>query len=162
MIRPLESGDKLAVMDLIRETGFFTEPETEVAEELIDISLDRPDQKDYVVVVSEDGGGRPDGFLIYGPTPLTEGAYDIYWMAVAPRAQGKGLGTAFVRWTEDRVKEAGGRMILIETSSQPKYEPTRRFYIGLGYGEVARVPGFYKPGDDRIIYAKVFDRESSQ
>jgi GNAT superfamily N-acetyltransferase len=161
MIRPLEARDKAAVMGLIRETGFFTEPETDVAEELIDISLDRPGQKDYVIVVSEDGGGRPDGFLIYGPTPLTEGTYDLYWMAVAPQMQGKGLGKEFVRWTEERVKEADGRMLLIETASQPKYEPTRRFYIGLGYREVARVPDFYKPGDDRIIYAKVFDRERS-
>jgi hypothetical protein len=47
-------------------------------------------------------------------------------------------------------------MVLIETSSQPRYEPTRQFYLRLDYREVARVPDFYKPGDDRIIYAKSF------
>jgi hypothetical protein len=45
-------------------------------------------------------------------------------------------------------------MILIETSSQPKYEKTRRFYTGLDYKEVSRIPDFYRKGDDRITYVK--------
>jgi ribosomal protein S18 acetylase RimI-like enzyme len=151
----MAAADKPVVMDLIRATGFFRPDEVAVAEELIDVYLDRPDQKDYGIVVSLDEGGRVAGYMTYGPTPLTVGTYDLYWMAVDPRAQGRGHGRALVEWLEDHVQKAGGRLIIIETSSVPKYEPTRRFYLGLGYPEVARIPDFYQPGDDRVIYRKV-------
>jgi ribosomal protein S18 acetylase RimI-like enzyme len=163
MVRPMRPNDKSAVLGLVRATGFFTEGEVGVAEELIDIYLERPEQKDYGVVVIESagggcekGGGAPAGYMTWGPTPLTEGAYDLYWMAVAPAEQGKGYGKELVRWLEAEVAKRKGRVILIETSSQPKYRGTRQFYIDLGYDEVARVPDFYRAGDDRVIYAKYF------
>ena len=156
MIRPMTPRDKGPVLDLIRATGMFAEPEVAVAEELIDIFLDVPEQSDYRIVVVEDDTGKAVGYLTWGPTPLAEDVYDLYWMAVAPSEQGKGRGKELVRWLEAEVAKRRGRMIIIETSSQPKYEPTRGFYLGLGYKEVARVPDYYRPGDDRIIYTKHF------
>jgi ribosomal protein S18 acetylase RimI-like enzyme len=44
--------------------------------------------------------------------------------------------------------------MVIETSSQPSYHPTRAFYRRRGYDEVARVKDFYSDGDDRVIFAK--------
>lgn len=158
MIRRMQARDKEPVLGLIRATGFFTDAEVGVAEELIDIYLAKPDQKDYdVVVVEADGAaGVPVGYMTWGPTPLAEDAYDLYWMAVAPAAQGRGRGKELVRWLEAEVGKRNGRVIIIETSSQPKYHGTRQFYIDLGYKEVARVPDFYRAGDDRVIYAKYF------
>jgi ribosomal protein S18 acetylase RimI-like enzyme len=155
MIRPMTAADKPAVMDLIRATGFFRTNEVVVAEELIDTYLEEPDQKDYGIVVVEDEAKRVAGYMTYGQTPLTAGTYDLYWMAVDPRAQGRGHGRALVEWLEAYVRAAGGRLIIIETSSVPMYEPTRRFYLGLNYIETARIPDFYQPGDDRVIYRKV-------
>ena len=157
MIRPMRPQDKAPVLDLIRATGMFLPGEVVVAEELIDIYLDVPEQNDYQIVVADDEGREGvAGYLTWGPTPMAEDAYDLYWMAVAPAEQGKGRGKELVRWLEAEVRKLNGRMIIIETSSQPKYHPTRQFYIGLGYKEVARIPDFYKPGDDRVIYAKYF------
>jgi GNAT superfamily N-acetyltransferase len=156
MIRPMEARDKDAVVGLVRATGFFTEPEVAVAEELMDISLGRPEKGDYRVVVVENEAKGIAGYMTWGPTPLAEDAYDLYWMAVAPVEQGKGRGKELVRWLEAEVARRDGRVIIIETSSQPKYHGTRRFYIDLGYKEVARVPDFYRAGDDRVIYAKYF------
>ena len=156
MIRPMRPQDKAPVLDLVRATDMFTPAEVAVAEELIDVYLNVPDQKDYHIVVVEDDRGAVAGYLTWGPTPLAEDAYDLYWMAVAPAEQGKGRGKALVRWLEEEVGKLHGRMIVIETSSQPRYEPTRQFYLNLNYREVARIPDFYKPGDDRVIYAKYF------
>ncbi len=156
MIRPMERSDRDRALGLARRTGFFTEAEVAVAEELMDVYLDRPGQRDYDVIVVGTAAGAVEGFLIWGPTPLTEGTYDLYWMAVDPASQGRGHGTALVRWLEEKVRSLGGRLIVIETSSQPKYAPTRNFYLGLSYTEKARVPDFYKPGDDRVIYTKAF------
>jgi ribosomal protein S18 acetylase RimI-like enzyme len=154
MIRPLESRDKAAVMALIEATGFFRPEEAVVAEELIDVYLTVPGQKDYRVVVIEDGEGRVAGYLTFGPTPMAVGVYDLYWMAVDPRDQGRGFGRRLVAWLEDEARAARARLIIIETSSTPKYEPTRRFYLGLKYSEVARIPDYYQAGDDRVIYTK--------
>jgi ribosomal protein S18 acetylase RimI-like enzyme len=146
----------MPVLDLIRATGMFTPAEFDVAEELIDIYLGVPEQNDYRVVVIENERKRVAGYMTWGPTPLAEDAYDLYWMAVLPAEQGKGHGKALVRWLEAEVRKIDGRMIIIETSSQTKYHPTRQFYVNLDYKEVARIPDYYKAGDDRVIYAKYF------
>lgn len=156
MLRPMVKADRQPVMELIKETGFFTPDEIKVAEELIDIYLNQPEQRDYFIVVVENEEGRVAGYMTYGPTPLTEGTWDLYWIAVSPKEQGKGYGQKLVRWLEEEVRKNGGRLILIETSSQPKYESTRKFYEKLGYAEVARIPDFYRPGDDRVIFGKYF------
>jgi len=146
--------DRRAVLDIIQSTAMFTPEEVVVAGELIDIYLDQPQQRDYCLVVAESADGRVVGYMSYGPTPLTDGAYDLYWMAVAREEQGRGIGRELMGWLEKTVQAEAGRMILIETSSQPKYEKTRRFYIDLDYKEVSRIPDFYRQGDDRITYVK--------
>src|SRR5512143_3329258 len=142
MIRPMAQADKTPVMDLIRATGMFTPAETAVAEELIDVYLGNAEQRDYHIVVVENEAGRTVGYMTWGPTPLAEDAYDLYWMAVSPTGQGRGHGKALVLWLEDEVRRRNGRLVIIETSSQPKYHPTRQFYINLAYREAARVPDF--------------------
>ncbi len=154
------STDKGPVLSLLKSTAMFTPDELAVAEEIIDIYLDRPGQGDYDIVVIENRSGVLSGYLVYGPTPLTAGTYDVYWMAVAPAEQGKGYGRRLVGWVENKLRELSGRMIIIETSSQSKYDPTRRFYLRLGYHEVARIPDFYKKGDDRVIYTKYLEQSA--
>ncbi len=154
MVRPMKPEDKEIVLEIIRDTKMFTPAEISVAQELIDIYLGQPDQRDYLLSVVEDGHGSVVGYVAYGPTPLTNGTYDLYWMAVAPDHQGSGFGRELMDWLEKKAAAGGGRMVLIETSSQPKYELTRQFYVNRGYQEISRIPDFYKPGDDRITYVK--------
>ncbi len=156
MLRPMVRADRQPVLALVEATGFFTYEEIKVAEELIDIYLQNPEQRDYFVVVVEDDRGQVAGYMTYGPTPLTEGTWDLYWIAVSPAHQGQGYGQRLVEFLEEEVRKSGGRLILIETSSQPKYQPTRKFYKKLGYTEIARIPDFYRPGDDRVIFGKYF------
>lgn len=156
MIRPMNRSDKEGVMDIVRRTALFTPQEAAVAEEVIDAYLDRPGSGEYEVVVFQNGNGGPGGYAAFGPTPLTEGTYDLYWIAVAPERKGSGIGRRLMAFVEERLRAKGARMLLVETSSQPGYEPTRGFYLALGYKEAARIAGFYKPGDDRVTYAKHF------
>ena len=55
---------------------------------------------------------------------------------------------------EADVRRGGGRLLLIETSSQESYGSTIRFYERAGYELVARIPGYYRPGDDKLVFAK--------
>ena len=59
-----------------------------------------------------------------------------------------------VRHVEDDIVRSGGRLFLIETSSLPSYEPTRRFYLKHNYEQAAIVRDFYADGDDQVIFRK--------
>ncbi len=156
IIRAIQPQDKEGVMRLLHETGMFTAEEILVAEELIDLYLNLPGQKDYIVDVLEEDSGRVVGYATWGPAPLTDGTYDLYWIAVSPEAQGKGYGKMLLHRVEKKIEEEKGRALIIETSSQPRYESTRQFYLKQQYQEVARIADFYRANDDRIIYAKFF------
>jgi len=124
-----------------------------VAEEVIDSYLHDPHGSGYHVFVAEDDSAVV-GYICYGPAPLTEGTWDIYWMAVDRERQGQGTGSALMEKAEEEIKRSRGRMAVIETSSTPAYEGARRFYLGHGYEVIARVLEFYAPGDDKLILQK--------
>ena len=150
VIRDLRLEDREAILSLVRATGVFTEPEITIAAELIDTTLRRPDQRDYIVRVA-DRGGLVVGYTCFGPTPGTEGTFDLYWIAVAPRLHGQGVGAALDDDVVTRVRAVGGRMIVAETSSRPTYAATRAFYRRRGYEQAAHIPGYYRPGDDLVV-----------
>ena len=140
-------------MKILRHTPEFKPSEVAVAEEVIDGCLKDPANSGYYTLVAEDGSGIL-GYISYGPTPLTEGTWDLYWEAVAQASRGQGIGSALMRAAEEETRKAEGRLALIETSSTPAYEKTRRFHFTQGYEVIARIPDFYFPGDDKIILQK--------
>lgn len=154
-IRALRRDDRLRIKQILLETGNFTSVEIEVALELIDIYLDRPEQKDYILYCAVDQHDRVAGYVCYGPTPMTEGTWDLYWIAVDPKRQGSGVGKALLDFVENRIRAQNARLLMIETSSKPNYNATRQFYFRQNYQEIARIPDFYAVGDDRVIYRKL-------
>ena len=153
-IRALRPEDRGPIAGLLGATGFFYKAEIEVALELIDTALTKPEQKDYHFGVAE-LHGKVVGYVCFGPTPMTVGTYDLYWICVDPHKQRTGAGRKLMAWAEERIAEAGGRLVIVETSGRPLYEPTRAFYLRIGYREEARIRDFYGPGDDRVIYVRV-------
>ncbi len=152
-IRTMTRSDKPALIRFLKEIPEFNPGEVEVAEELIDCHLDDPSGSGYYILVAE-VDSIVGGYICYGPTPLTEGTWDIYWMAVAPGIQGRGLGKTLLAEAEARIRQARGRLVLIETASKPEYEKTRRFHQSQGYELVSRIPDFYAPGDDKLTLQK--------
>ncbi len=155
------AADRGAVARIVSRVGNFSEAEISCALELVDVYLNDPQQKDYRVLVAEDSEGSAGAYACWGPTPLTEGTYDLYWIATDPRLQGRGLGRALVEEIERRVKTAGGRLILIETSSKNSYAVTVEFYHRLGYREEACIRDFYDVGDDCFVFAKRLDDQGA-
>jgi len=140
-------------MKILRSTPEFKPAEVVVAEEVIDSYLRDPRGSGYYALVAELDSAIA-GYICYGPAPLTEGTWDIYWMAVSAEKQGRGIGGALMAHAEDNIREAQGRLIVIETSSQPEYEKTRRFHLSHGYEVIGRISDFYAPGDDKLILQK--------
>ncbi|OGF64819.1 MAG: hypothetical protein A2Y62_19440 [Candidatus Fischerbacteria bacterium RBG_13_37_8] len=158
MIRSLCSNDKIFIQEILTGTGFFSPLEIATALELIDDFLNNP-ATTYQIFVSADDI-NPDtvtGYICYGKNPLSYATYELYWIAVAPGYQKKGVGKALMHFFEERIKEERGINILIETSSKIEYESTRKFYLTLDYKQLSIVENFYAPGDARITYIKVIN-----
>jgi ribosomal protein S18 acetylase RimI-like enzyme len=120
--------------------------------ELIDLALS-PNNKDYDVLVAAKEGSVV-GYICYGPTPMTDGTFDLYWIASDPKVRGQGVGAALISAMEGDLRRRNGRCIRVETSAMEAYGPTRGFYQGMKYVEEARFRDFYKVGEDLIILSK--------
>ncbi len=153
LIRPMTKADKAAVVGFLRVIPEFKPVEVVVAGELIDAYLDDPAGSGYHIAVAE-LDSKVVGYTCYGPTPLTEGTWDLYWIAAHPRAQREGIGKALMNYDEAKIKGMRGRLILIETASKDEYERTRRFYDSQHYELICRIPDFYEPGDDKLVLWK--------
>jgi ribosomal protein S18 acetylase RimI-like enzyme len=155
-IRQLEPRDRSRIEEMVVSSGKFNDVEIETALELADDALKEGDESDYIFVVLEYGKEHPvlHGFACYGPTPLTQGVYDLYWIVVDPAAQRKGYGRYLLEYVERDVTKRGGRMLLIETSSQETYSDTISFYEKNGYHLAARIKNFYRVADDKLVFSK--------
>jgi ribosomal protein S18 acetylase RimI-like enzyme len=157
-IRPMTAKDRPAVERILQEVGNFHAGEIACALELVDIYLNDPDQRDYLIVVAEDAESTIRGYTCWGPTPLTKGTYDLYWIATDPHVQGAGFGRVLMGYVEDQVKREQGRILVAETSSKESYGNTVRFYRRLNYEEASRIRDFYDAGDDKITFVKRLSR----
>jgi ribosomal protein S18 acetylase RimI-like enzyme len=155
-IRQLEQRDRSRIEEMVVSSGRFNDVEIETALELFDEAITKGDASGNIFAVLEYGKSNSvlRGFACYGSTPLTQGVYDLYWIVVDPAYQKKGNGRYLLEYVEREVKKQGGRMLLIETSSQESYVATIRFYERNGYQLAARIKDFYRIGDDKLVFSK--------
>lgn len=157
-IRGLRPDDRGVIESILRGVGVFREDEVRIGLELVDETLQPGPSTDYRWHLAE-RNGIVVGFACHGPVPMTEGAFDLYWIAVDPRDQGLGTAASLERAVVEQSRSAGARWILAETSSTPAYARANAFYLARGYARVGWIPDFYRPGDGRITYGKRLDRE---
>ena len=150
-------ADVAALRRLVAATRVFYRRERAIALELLVERLKHGRKSGYSFVFA-DRGSELVGYCAWGRVPLTERSYDLYWIAVAPSAQGQGLGRALLKLAERGVARRGGGNLYIETSSRRVYGRTRAFYRQAGYAEVAKLRDFYAPRDHKVIFCKVIRR----
>ncbi|MFA5443850.1 MAG: GNAT family N-acetyltransferase [Bacteroidales bacterium] len=138
---------------IMESTGLFYGFEIEVALEVLQSFLDHGETSGYYCIVALENEVCA-GYAVYGPTPCTLSGWDIYWMAVRKELQGKGLGSGLIKRAEQNIALQGGTAVWIETSGRSAYLPTRKFYEKHQYQKMAELPGFYAPGDSKVIYGK--------
>lgn len=154
-MRNLIATDRQPLEQILSGCDAFNPAEVACALELIDLVLANPAQTDYEVIVAEHAGAVA-GYVLFGAVPLTDGNFDLYWIATDTKLHGQGIGRKLMEETERRLIKRGARMLCLETSSQDSYDRTRRFYQRAGYLEESRIRDFYRPGDDRVTYVKHF------
>lgn len=160
MIRPVETEDVDAVIDLAVDSTLFAADDRPFLRQLVAGYVGAENAAGQRMrLCDEDAAAR--GVVYYQPKPAADGVWDLTMIAVARRQQGRGVGTELMRHVEAELREEGVRLLLVETSSTPAFTATRDFYAGLGYREAARVPDYWSDGDDLVLFTKDL-REGTQ
>jgi ribosomal protein S18 acetylase RimI-like enzyme len=154
MIRNLINTDREKICNILVDTKNFNDDEIKIAMELIDVYIENDEQNDYEIFVDENDDGVINGYVCIGPRPLTVGTYDLYWIAVNPNVQSRGIGSKLISHIENYLKEKAVRLILIETSGKLSYEKERKFYEKNKYDKFVEIKDFYNVGDSLVIYGK--------
>ena len=154
MISIATSEDGQQIHTINANTSLFSQEEVECVDELWEeYQVHGSEKSGYYFIVDKEAG-QVLGYACYGPRALTDRTYDLYWIAVGPKARRGGVGRGMLRAVEQAIRELGGRLMIVETSGLPKYEPTRAFYLATGYLLEATLKDFYKDGDDLVIFTK--------
>lgn len=146
------AADRDRVRAIVEATDVFRPDEVTIALEVFDGAVAKPGV-DYTGLGAY-AEERLVGWAAWGETPGTEGTWDLYWIAVDPTFQTKGVGRQLMAQCEAAIAGRDGRLIVVETSSRASYAPTRAFYERLGYVAQARIPDYYAPGDGLTVYVK--------
>lgn len=150
----LRPDDIPVLAEIVRATGRFSPAEVEIAVELLNENLARGEEASGYFITIAEVEGATAGYTCCGPIPCTISSFDLYWIVVDPRVQGRGIGRALMREFESQVQRRGGTNVFIDTSLRGDYAPTRAFYERCGYQLEARLADFYGPGDGKAVFSK--------
>jgi ribosomal protein S18 acetylase RimI-like enzyme len=156
MITTATESDGLQIQAITARAGVFNQEEVDCVAEIWQEYLTLGTEVCGYNFLVERDGEHILGFACYGPRDLTNGVFDLYWIAVDPNARRSGIGRALLIASEAAVRAVGGRMLIAETSGTDHYESTRKFYEGMGYIQEATIKDFYIEGDDLAIFIKRF------
>lgn len=150
-------SDPDTIERIVRSSGFFYEDEIPIARELAEETLKFGEKSGYRFVFA-DLGNTTIGYAAYGFIDGTDGSYDLYWIAVDECARGKKIGKGILREVVSELIKVKARQLIAETSSLPKYEPTRAFYLNNGFVQQAVLPDFFRMGDDKVFFVLRVDQ----
>lgn len=151
MLRPTLPQDTPPLIDIATRTKFFKPHELVALREVLDDYHAKPGEHQSYTYEQE---ARTLGLVYFAPAAMTDRVWYLYWIFVEKETQTKGIGSQMLLFAEQAIRQAQGRLLLIETSGLPYYEPTRAFYLKHGYELHAVVKDFYEDGDDLNIFRK--------
>lgn len=151
MIRPTTPNDLTAVLALASAAMSFAPEELE---ELKTILADYFSGKTaHHFWLTDDGDDGLVAAAYCAPERMTNGTWNLLFIAVHPDYQGQGRGTALIADIEQRLATHNAHLLLVETLAS--FEHTRDFYRKCDFKEEARIRDFYELGADKIVYRKI-------
>jgi len=151
MLRPTVPADTPDLLRIAEQTKVFKPHELVALREVLDDYHTEP--FDHLARTYEHEG-RIAGFIYYAPAAMTDRAWYLYWIFVDKTLQARGVGSKLLQAVERDIRDRNGRLLLIETSGLPHYEPTRKFYLKHGCVLDAVVHDYYEDGDDMNVFRK--------
>ncbi len=144
-IRPMQQGDFLDVLEIEQQVYPFPWSRQIFVDSITAGSL---------LVVME----RNQKIVGYGVLSSGGGESQLLNIAIAPEAQGDGLGEALLRWLIEQARSAGSDMLFLEVRISNR--AALNLYMKLGFNEIGERRGYYRlPGgrrEDALILALQF------
>lgn len=153
MIRPATAADLDVFIRLGVRSGLFPEDQTAALRDAMLGVLSGNAGPDHRAAVLEEGGVAV-GVVYFALDAMAAGKWDVWMIAVDPDVQRRAHGSRLLEHAERAATAAGGRLVLIDTSSLARFDPARAFYARHGYAEVARIADYYRDGEARVTVAK--------
>lgn len=147
-IRPTNNTDLAAIASIAAQTGLFP---AEALDDMVAGYLDGT--KDDIWLIAEHDG-QPAGFAFCEPERFTNGSWNLLAIGVSPERQSQGIGASLTRHLEKELRQAGQRILIVETIGTPEFSRTRSFYLANGYVEEARIREFWDVGADKVTFWK--------
>jgi ribosomal-protein-alanine N-acetyltransferase len=96
-------------------------------------------------------GGLVVGFVLYQRYGTFHYSGYVRWIAVAPQAQGRGVGRALMHHAEAQIFRTGPNVFLTVSDFNRR---AQAFYRTLGYKNVGAIPNYVVPGITERLYRK--------
>ena len=155
-IRTPTRNDVEGIKQIAVDSKMFDADEVGLFDEMLEGFLNGS-LADHRWLVTDDAEGHAIAAAYYALEPFADRMWNLYFIAVAPKEQGRGLGGLLIEYVEHELRGRGeevARVLVVETSSTDRYVQTREFYRNHGYSEEARIRQFYGPDDDKIVFWK--------
>lgn len=154
MVRLAKRSDRTAIEAIAIAIGFEPAETAEVLQAFDGVHAAADQSQALWLVASDEDDRDVQGVAYVELERMTEGTYNLLWLAVHPTRQKQGLGTALVRHVEHQLPERGAHLLLVETMGTADFAYVRQFYARLGFMEEARIRDFYGLGYDKVIFSK--------
>jgi len=96
----------------------------------------------------------PVGLCYLVQEDLADAVWNMKALAVDPDLQRSGIGRGLVAAAEKAMRDAGARMIVVDTSSDPAQIPAAAFCLSNGFRVEAVIRDFWAEGEDKITLTK--------
>lgn len=129
----------------------------EIAHALYDINTQLKNVEPFEEIKVIEANGEIAGFAYYGKHISSDNFYELYWLAVKPSMQGRGIGKLLLSEAESEAKAKGAKALLIETSSKKEQAAARAVYEKAGYILISKINDFYGKNSHLLLYRKDLD-----
>lgn len=148
-IRPVVKSDINDLKIVVDSSELFP---SEYLDEMISDYFNNPETQDIWFTYIDKNKPVAIGYCV--PEKLTDGTYNLLAIGVSQDVQRKGIASQMMNYIEQQLKQKGGRILIVETSSDDAQIGARQFYHKIGYTQAAVIKDFWKDGEDKIVFWK--------
>jgi ribosomal protein S18 acetylase RimI-like enzyme len=148
-IRPVSKSDIDGLKKVVDSSELFP---SEYLDEMISDYFDNPETQDIWFTYLADNKSVAIGYC--APEKFTDGTYNLLAIGVSEDSQRKGIAREMMKYIEQLLKHNGGRILIVETSTDDAQIGARKFYKQIGYTQEAVIRDFWKDGEDKIVFWK--------
>lgn len=148
-IRAVTPDDIDGLKKVVDSSALFP---SEYLDEMIYDYINNADTQDIWFGYFDDNKPIAIGYSM--PEKFTDGTYNLLAVGVSQDSQRKGVASEMMKYIEKLLKHKGGRILIVETSSDDAQIGARKFYQKIGYTQEATIRDFWKDGEDKIVFWK--------